>query len=264
MALHRVAGVHEQVQKNLIELAGVTANPRQVAVFANYGDAVFELGLHQAQSAIEFFVQVGVLKLGLIHARKCAQVLHDFLYPMSPLATSRQQLRDGGANLLRVGTRVLSAAQLVDELIEKLQVGVHEANRVVEFVRDTGHELPQRAQLFALHQLQLDLLQFRRARFNPRFQGFVKLRDFVERFCVLHRDRTLIGEGSQELPVFGRKRLARKFAPHGNHAQQVDSEQNGNEQLDFEGIKDVPAKLALFGVQLFVEVCSVEFFAPHP
>ena len=48
--------------------------------------------------------------------------------------------------------------ELLDVFIEQLEVGMNEADRIVEFVRDAGHELPERLHLLGLKQLRLSLV----------------------------------------------------------------------------------------------------------
>ena len=56
LAVDRVAGVHQQIQEDLVELAGVAAHARQRLVVAHDLDAVLAARLHQRERAIDLVV----------------------------------------------------------------------------------------------------------------------------------------------------------------------------------------------------------------
>ena len=60
--------------------------------------------------------------------------------------------------------------ELLDELVEKLQIRMHEADRIVELVGDARDELTEALQLLALHELVLGLLQLARALLDARLE----------------------------------------------------------------------------------------------
>ena len=141
---------------------------------------------------------------------------------------------------------------------------MHEADRIVELVRDARDELAQRLHLLALHELRLDLAQLARALLDARLERLVELRDLVEGLGVLDRDRALVGERAQQLAIVGGEAIARELAPDRDHAEQIDAEEDRDEQLDLERVEDVAAGFAHLEIGLVVEIDARELLAPHP
>ena len=264
LAVDRVAGVHQQVQEDLVQLAGIAAHARELPVIAHHRDRVLEARLHQRQRAIDLLVQVGVLQVGLVHAREGAQVLHDLLDALGALAAAREQLADGLANALGVGVRALALDELLDVLVEQLEIRVHEADRIVELVGDARDELAQRLHLLRLRELRLDVAQLARALLDARLERLVELRDLVEGLGVLDRDRALVRERAQQQAVVRGEAIAGELAPHGDHAEQIDAVEDRDEQLDLERVEHVAAGLAALEIVLVVEIDAREVLAPHP
>jgi len=151
--------------------------------------------------------QLRHLEIGLVGTRKGSKILHDLLDAFRSFATPREQFRNRITVFRRVATRLLGRNELPDELVEELQVRMHEADRIVQLVGDTRDQLAEALQLLALHQLVLGFLQFACSRFHSRFEALVQLRDLVERLGIFDRDRTLVGECPEELTIVRRKPL---------------------------------------------------------
>ena len=142
-------------------------------VLANNLDMSFELRLHQRKSAVDLIRQLGHLEVGLIGARKSAQVLHDLFDALRSFATPREELRNRITVSRRIVSRLLGRHELLDELVEELQIRVDEADRIIQLVSDTGDELTEALQLFALHELVLGLLKFACSCFDAGFETLV-------------------------------------------------------------------------------------------
>ena len=67
------AAFTRQVHEHLIDLVRVAVDLRNIAVFLDDLDAVFQLVVDQRQRAFEAFVQVGHLLLRLVQAREVTQ-----------------------------------------------------------------------------------------------------------------------------------------------------------------------------------------------
>ena len=160
--------------------------------------------------------------------------------------------------------RALALDELLDVLVEQLEVRVHEADRIVELVGDAGDELAERLHLLRLRELRLDVAQLARALLDARFERLVQLRDLVEGLGVLDRDRALVRERAQQQAVVRGQAVAGELAPDGDHAEQVDAVEDGDEQLDLERVEDVAAGLAALEIVLVVEIDAREILAPHP
>ena len=153
----RVAGVDEEVQEDLVELPGVAAHAGEIAVVALDLDAVLQARLHQRERSVDLFVEVDLLQLRVVHAREGPQVLHDLLDALGALAASREQLRDRLDDSFAVALAARAVDQLLHVLVEELEIGVNESDRVVELMSDAGHELTQGFHLLGLQELSLGL-----------------------------------------------------------------------------------------------------------
>jgi hypothetical protein len=63
----------------------------------------------------------------------------------------------------------------------------------------------------------------------------------AEGLGVLDGDRALVGQRPQQQTIVPHQAVARALAAHGDHAEQVDTIEDGNQQLDLHRVEDVAA-----------------------
>lgn len=148
------------------------------------GDLVAQLAGDDVESAVEPLVQVGLAPFVLADVGEVLQGLNNVLYALEPVHRFAQQV--GGVVLheaqVGLGAGAGQARQrrrrrvmrgdaglvLFDEpeqgrhiIFQRAHVGVDEADRVVDFVRNAGGQLADRGHLLGLPQLLVGLLQSR-------------------------------------------------------------------------------------------------------
>ena len=179
----RVAGIHQQVQKHLIEPRRQALNLRQVAVAASDARLVLDFVPHDVERAVEASVQIDDLPRFVgTAARKVAQILHDALDPHQPVARFGEQRHDVAAQEIEVLGRAERArrcecrrqrrqrplafdvaiqqlANLLDIRLERREIRENEGDRVVDLVRDARGNLSDRCELLRLDHLVLRVLE---------------------------------------------------------------------------------------------------------
>ena len=180
-ALDRMRRIDDQVHEHLVQLAGQALHRRQGLQGLDHLGLVLDLVQHHVQGRFQAGVQVGLLPVGLVHAREILQVLHDLLHPGQAFGALVQQLRqvflqvgqlhlvDQAAGMLhggritgvghRGGLGIGQAQQRLHVLAQGVEVGADEAHRVVDLMGHAGRQLADGGHLVVLQQLVLGLGQ---------------------------------------------------------------------------------------------------------
>src|SRR5262249_6180800 len=144
-ARHGVLGVHEQVEKYLLQLAGIAVNHGQVTVQISFhfDTRSLELMLEQGKRFLNDLVDVNIAELGGTRARKIQQVVNDL---RSPERLPRDLVRK--VSQLRVA---------VDMLGEQLGVTGDDCQWRIHFMGNARGQQADRRHLFRLRQLRFQL-----------------------------------------------------------------------------------------------------------
>src|SRR5437660_3168670 len=142
-----VHGVVHHVEKNLLELMGFSGSDRQVfCKFQVYANVVHpQVVVAQREGLFEGLVDLDGNTFGFVLASEAQQVLHDAV---------------GALRLFVKFVRIFHA--LLPHLSagsEQLAVAENGGKRVIQFVRDSGNQLTNGRQLFAVEQLFLRAAQ---------------------------------------------------------------------------------------------------------
>ena len=144
--LQRLARVAEDVHEDLLQLVRIRHDDGQLGreLRDDLDVAGAQVVGHDLQHLLDHGVELHELALGGVLAREAEQALHDLVAAVRALGDE-----------LEVGSRLFVGGHLREQIGEPDDGG----QRVVQFVRHAGHELPDRRKLLALHELRLGALE---------------------------------------------------------------------------------------------------------
>ncbi|MPM70941.1 hypothetical protein SDC9_117903 [bioreactor metagenome] len=171
-----VAGVLDEVHDHLLQLAGRTGTHqfgRQVDIDGELGRGALH---HPAHGTLDHVVEIDPFGCRLVHRREAFQGIDDIARALCPFDHAVDQVRHVGEDA--VDTQLLAhrpqgtilggiaamhrsqvAFQAAGVTLERQHVAEYETDRIVQFVRDAGHQAPQRDHFFGMQQLALRALQ---------------------------------------------------------------------------------------------------------
>ena len=265
----RLRRVRKEIQEHLVDLRSNAFDRRQPAECPVHGDPVFEEVIDQREARFELLVQVHGLPDVGSRPREHAQIADDLAGTLGAFANALDHRVDVlervvdlelfpvlvDASLLGVGERhravdVEDRAQALDEVVERADVRVDEADRIVQLVGDAGDELPHRGHLLPLDQLdlcrlqvavrRLQLLVGRAELLGPHahlvLEPARELLDHLEALGAIDGERYVVRDGRHELEIASREpvRLARG---HRQHAEDpvLHPQRHGDERAHAEG-----------------------------
>src|SRR5690606_29312821 len=190
---HGLSRIHQYVQEYLLDLGFVGLDHGKIAVVLFDQDVFAEGGLGQQEALVDEAVHVAGLlaerRAGpRAGPRKAAQVLDDVPDADGAVLAVPQGLvdflqRGPGPGVEGAG---IDPSQVFADLE---QVGVDESDRVVQFMRDSGHQLPQRRQLFAVDELLLRAVDLA--------DQFLQLSVLLDQFARVLLARDVAGHGPE-------------------------------------------------------------------
>ena len=135
---HRILRIQKQIEKDLLQLARVTENARQVRLkrYFQLHPRGLELVLEQGKSVVDNLVQIQLAEFGSAGARKVQQPIHD-------LRCAERLLSD----FVEQRTQPLIAANLLGQ---HLRIGGDDRERCIHFVRDAGGKQADGGELLRL------------------------------------------------------------------------------------------------------------------
>ena len=179
---NRLRTIHQQVHENLVELRRKALHLGQHAIVADHLGRVPDFIADHIESAVQAGVDIGPLPHSLASTRKITQILDDDPHPLGTFQgfgnqganiaaheinvrrlACLLQTRGDGRILLKEGVAgfvdIQHRQKFAGIVLEAAEIGIDEADGVIDLMGDARRQLPDGGQLFRLQQLTMGILQ---------------------------------------------------------------------------------------------------------